>query len=96
MSDTLSEEGEELMAPPSAIPEPEPSPDPSTIVDEPERLQRTRLQKRIRQMLVGIFLMDAGVLFVTSCIAWLYQKVIDDLWFEPASRSSAPSRPHHS
>ncbi|MBW8750789.1 MAG: sugar transferase [Propionibacteriales bacterium] len=82
MSDTLSEEGEELMAPPSAIPEPEPAPDPPVVVDEPERQQRTRLQKRIRQMLVGIFLMDAGVLFVTSCVAWLYQKVIDDLWFE--------------
>jgi exopolysaccharide biosynthesis polyprenyl glycosylphosphotransferase len=50
--------------------------------DAPVRPQRTRLQRRIRQMLVGIFLMDAGVLFVTSCVAWLYQKRIDDLWFE--------------
>ena len=70
MSDTLSEEGAELMEASSAA------------EDAPVRPQRTRLQRRIRQMLVGIFLMDAGVLFVTSCVAWLYQKRIDDLWFE--------------
>jgi exopolysaccharide biosynthesis polyprenyl glycosylphosphotransferase len=44
--------------------------------------QRTPLQRRIRQMLIGIFLMDAGVLFITSCVAWLYQRKIDDLWYE--------------
>jgi len=44
--------------------------------------RRTPLQRRIRQMLIGIFLMDAGVLFITSCAAWLYQRKIDDLWFE--------------
>ena len=49
---------------------------------EPLTPPRTRLQRRIRQMLLGIFLMDAGVLFVTSCIAWLYQRSIDDLWYE--------------
>jgi exopolysaccharide biosynthesis polyprenyl glycosylphosphotransferase len=48
---------------------------------EHSRPTRTRLQRRIRQMLLGIFLMDAGVLFVTSFTAWLYQKKIDDLWF---------------
>jgi exopolysaccharide biosynthesis polyprenyl glycosylphosphotransferase len=68
MSDTLSE-GEALMNPPSE--------------DVPVRQERTRLQRRIRQMLKGIFLLDAGVLFVTSVIAWWYQRVIDDLWFEP-------------
>jgi len=67
MSETLSE-GEELAV---AATGPVALPPP-----------RTRLQRRIRQMLAGIFLMDAGVLFVTSCIAWLYQKTIDDLWFE--------------
>jgi exopolysaccharide biosynthesis polyprenyl glycosylphosphotransferase len=46
------------------------------------RPQRTPLQRRIRQMLIGIFLMDAGVLFITSCVAWLYQRKIDDLWYE--------------
>jgi exopolysaccharide biosynthesis polyprenyl glycosylphosphotransferase len=51
--------------------------------DGSARPQRTRLQRRIRQMLLGIFLLDAGVLFVTSAIAWWYQKVIDDLWLEP-------------
>jgi exopolysaccharide biosynthesis polyprenyl glycosylphosphotransferase len=49
---------------------------------QPAQPQRTHLQRRIAQMLVGIFLMDAGVLFITSCVAWLYQKRIDDLWFE--------------
>jgi exopolysaccharide biosynthesis polyprenyl glycosylphosphotransferase len=46
----------------------------------PDRPQRTHLQRRIRQMLVGIFLMDAGVLFITSCVAWLYQRRVDALW----------------
>ena len=68
MSGTLSE-GEDLMA---AAPE-----------DAPARPRRTGLQRRIRQMLLGIFLLDAGVLFVTSGAAWWYQKVIDDLWLEP-------------
>ena len=51
--------------------------------DVPVRLQRTHLQRRIRQMLLGIFLMDAGVLFVTSTVAWLYQRQIDRFWDEP-------------
>ena len=51
--------------------------------DVPARLQRTHLQRRIRQMLLGIFLMDAGVLFVTSTVAWLYQRRIDRYWDEP-------------
>src|SRR6478735_5884036 len=50
----------------------------------PERVRplHTPLQRRIRQMLIGIFLLDAGVLFVTSAIAWWYQRVVDDLWAE--------------
>ncbi|MGN6301223.1 MAG: sugar transferase [Angustibacter sp.] len=55
----------------------------SATADAPVRLQRTHLQRRIRQMLLGIFLMDAGVLFVTSTIAWLYQRRIDRYWDEP-------------
>jgi exopolysaccharide biosynthesis polyprenyl glycosylphosphotransferase len=50
---------------------------------EPVRLRRTHLQRRIRQMLLGMFLLDAGVLFVTSVLAWWYQATIDDLWLEP-------------
>ena len=82
MSDTLSEEGEELMSA-ASMPADDPAADNTAAADVVVRPQRTRLQRRIRQMLVGIFLMDAGVLFVTSCVAWLYQKTIDDLWFEP-------------
>jgi exopolysaccharide biosynthesis polyprenyl glycosylphosphotransferase len=66
MSDTLSKTG------PASTP----------VSVTPAQPQRTHLQRRIRQMLVGIFLMDAGVLFITSCVAWLYQRLIDDLWFE--------------
>ena len=46
------------------------------------RLRRTHLQRRIRQMLKGMFVLDAGVLFVCSVIAWWYQRVIDRLYFE--------------
>jgi exopolysaccharide biosynthesis polyprenyl glycosylphosphotransferase len=66
MSDTLSKTG------PASTP----------VSVTPAQPQRTHLQRRIRQMLVGIFLMDAGVLFITSCAAWIYQRLIDDLWFE--------------
>jgi exopolysaccharide biosynthesis polyprenyl glycosylphosphotransferase len=66
MSDTLSKI--QVAAEPVAVP--------------PARPQRTHLQRRIRQMLVGIFLMDAGVLFITSCVAWLYQREVDELWDE--------------
>jgi exopolysaccharide biosynthesis polyprenyl glycosylphosphotransferase len=76
MSDTLSEEGEELLAEPDPLPEPVPG-------DDEAPRQRTHLQRRIRQMLLGIFLLDAGVLFVCSVMAWWYQAVVDDLWFEP-------------
>jgi exopolysaccharide biosynthesis polyprenyl glycosylphosphotransferase len=51
--------------------------------DAPVRPVRTHLQRRIRQMLVGIFLMDAGVLFITSTVAWLYQRKIDRFWDAP-------------
>lgn len=65
MSETLAD-GEDLGSP---VPE-----------SPPARPERTRLQRRIRQMLRGIFLLDAGVLFVTSYIAWIYQGVIDRYW----------------
>ena len=58
-------------------------PDVSPDEGEPVRLRRTHLQRRIRQMLVGMFFLDAGVLFVTSVIAWWYQATIDRLWLEP-------------
>jgi exopolysaccharide biosynthesis polyprenyl glycosylphosphotransferase len=63
----------------------------SVAADEPATgRQRTHLQRRIRQMLLGIFLLDAGVLFLTSCVAWWYQGYVDDLW----SGSDAPY-PYH-
>jgi exopolysaccharide biosynthesis polyprenyl glycosylphosphotransferase len=68
MSGTLSE-GENLMT--------------ASSDDARSRRQRTRLQRRIRQMLMGMFLLDAGVLFVCSVIAWWYQRVIDQIYFEP-------------
>jgi len=54
----------------------------SASEDVRARLQRTHLQRRIRQMLLGIFFLDAGVLFVTSVVAWWYQAKVDDLWLE--------------
>ena len=54
--------------------------------DAPGRPVRTHLQRRIRQMLVGIFLMDAGVLFITSTVAWLYQGNVDRYWDAPPHR----------
>ena len=78
MSDTLSEEGEELVASSGSSSEL-----PAADDDAPVHPHRTPLQRRIRQMLLGIFLLDAGVLFVCSVIAWWYQAVVDDLWFEP-------------
>ena len=44
---------------------------------------RSRLNQRIRHMLVGVFLLDAGVLFVTSVLAWYWQGSIDKWWPEP-------------
>ena len=67
MSGTLSE-GDDLMT--------------ASAEDAPIRRDRTRLQRRIRQMLVGIFLLDAGVLFMISIVAWWYQGEVDRLWFE--------------
>ena len=55
----------------------------SAAADElPARPARTKLQSRIRQMLLGIFVLDAGVLFITSVIAWWYQGVLDRHWLE--------------
>jgi exopolysaccharide biosynthesis polyprenyl glycosylphosphotransferase len=82
MSDTLSEEGEELLA------EPDPLPDAAPSEEEASPRLRTHLQRRIRQMLLGIFVLDAGVLFVSSVIAWWYQAVVDDRYLEPPY-------PHH-
>jgi exopolysaccharide biosynthesis polyprenyl glycosylphosphotransferase len=65
MTEALSE-GEDLVsAPTDGAPTPTP---------------RSGLQRRIRQMLLGVFLLDAGVLFVTSYIAWIYQNVVDRHW----------------
>ncbi|RNM17316.1 sugar transferase [Nocardioides pocheonensis] len=57
-------------------------PQASSPGDEPVAPSRTHLQRRIRQMVLGIFFLDAGVLFVTSVIAWWYQARVDNLWFE--------------
>ncbi|HET6165657.1 MAG TPA: sugar transferase [Marmoricola sp.] len=81
MSDTLSEEGEELVALPD-VPADQPS-EPSGSEGPVEQPRRTHLQQRIRQMLLGIFVLDAGVLFTSSVIAWWYQGRVDDLYFEP-------------
>ncbi|MCX6396626.1 MAG: sugar transferase [Propionibacteriales bacterium] len=51
--------------------------------DPGEPVQRTRLNQQIRHMLVGVFLLDAGVLFVTSVVAWYWQGSIDSRWPEP-------------
>jgi exopolysaccharide biosynthesis polyprenyl glycosylphosphotransferase len=48
---------------------------------EPEVVvRRVRLNQRIRNMLVGVFLLDAGVLSVTSVLAWDWRDVIDRYW----------------
>ncbi|MCW2856652.1 MAG: Exopolysaccharide biosynthesis polyprenyl glycosylphosphotransferase [Marmoricola sp.] len=48
---------------------------------EPEVVvRRVRLNQRIRHMLVGVFLLDAGVLSVTSVLAWDWRHVIDKYW----------------
>lgn len=38
---------------------------------------RPRLSQRLRQMLVGVFLLDTGVLFVTSVLAWWSKGIIE-------------------
>ncbi len=43
---------------------------------------RPRLAQRIRQMLVGVFLLDTGVLFVTSVLAWDWQYQVDKYFHE--------------
>lgn len=64
----------------------------SDLADQPDRSGaevgspapvRSRLNQRIRHMLVGVFLLDAGVLFVTSVLAWYWQGSIDRWWPEP-------------
>lgn len=59
----------------------------SAVADEPETKRgdvaapkRTTLKQRIRNMLVGVFMLDAGVLFVTSVLAWYWQGSIDKYW----------------
>lgn len=51
--------------------------------DDRGRPERSRLNQQIRHMLVGVFLLDAGVLFVTSVLAWYWQGSIDRWWPEP-------------
>ena len=55
--------------------------------EEPEKAfsmpKRIRLNQRIRHMLVGVFMLDAGVLFVTSVLAWEWQESVDKYWAEP-------------
>lgn len=48
----------------------------------PATPKRPRLNHRIRHMLIGVFLLDAGVLFVTSVLAWEWQRSIDKYWAE--------------
>ncbi|MFL6156841.1 MAG: sugar transferase [Marmoricola sp.] len=45
--------------------------------------RRPRLNQRIRHMLVGVFMLDAGVLFVTSVLAWYWRGSVDKYWAEP-------------
>ncbi|MET3962379.1 exopolysaccharide biosynthesis polyprenyl glycosylphosphotransferase [Marmoricola sp. OAE513] len=58
-------------------------PDHETDAGTEAATQRPRLNERIRHMLVGVFLLDAGVLFVTSVLAWYWQGSIDKRWPEP-------------
>jgi exopolysaccharide biosynthesis polyprenyl glycosylphosphotransferase len=46
-------------------------------------MPRPRLSQRIRQMLVGVFLLDAGVLFVTSVAAWDSRGFVDKYFHTP-------------
>lgn len=70
----------------------------SAVADEPEAKQgevpavkRQTLNQRIRHMLVGVFMLDAGVLFVTSVLAWYWQGSIDKYWAsDPYPFSWAP------
>ncbi|RNL77478.1 sugar transferase [Nocardioides marmorisolisilvae] len=50
---------------------------------DPDVPKRQRLNQRIRNMLIGVFLLDAGVLFVTSVLAWEWQRSVDKYWAEP-------------
>lgn len=45
--------------------------------------RRGRLNEQIRHMLIGVFMLDAGVLFVTSVLAWYWKGSIDKFWPEP-------------
>ncbi|MCW2783857.1 MAG: Exopolysaccharide biosynthesis polyprenyl glycosylphosphotransferase [Marmoricola sp.] len=50
-----------------------------------------RMNQRIRQMLLGVFLLDAGVLFVMSVLAWDWRNEIDKYWAsQPYDFSWAP------
>lgn len=44
--------------------------------------ERERLAQRLRQMLIGVALLDTGVLFVTSVAAWSWRGWIDDRYAE--------------
>ena len=45
--------------------------------------RRGQLNQQIRHMLIGVFMLDAGVLFVTSVLAWYWKDSIDKYWAEP-------------
>jgi len=56
--------------------------DPKTKQEDVPAPKRQTLKQRIRNMLVGVFMLDAGVLFVTSVLAWYWQGSIDKYWAE--------------
>ncbi len=58
------------------------SDDPETAPQDVAAPKRQTLKQRIRNMLVGVFMLDAGVLFVTSVLAWYWQGSIDKYWAE--------------
>ena len=50
------------------------------VADAEIRPRRTHLSTHIRQMLVGVLLIDAGALTLASMFAWLQRGLIDGLW----------------
>ncbi|MBO9521793.1 MAG: sugar transferase [Nocardioidaceae bacterium] len=67
------------------------APDPATVVSTAGPARNVRLTYRIRQMLIGVFLVDAGVLLVTSWLAWNWQHQVDKYFHEvPHDFSWAP------
>ncbi len=73
MSDALSEDGDESLA------EPDPFPEPTPLDEAAPGQQRTAQPARSGRCCVGVFLLDAGVLFVTSVLAWYWQGSVDNV-----------------